>query len=184
MLDWGDRVHKTAADYFDKGTPVPDEVAILRPWITKIERIPGMILVERQYALTRDLNPCGYFDKDVWYRSRIDLLKIFEDVALAVDWKTGKILRETEQLALSAACIFAHHPEVKKIRTVYIWLHDDAKTDEYFTREDMPMMWAKLFPRLSPMEHSWNSSEYLAVPGKMCASYCKVKTCVHNGKRY
>jgi hypothetical protein len=184
QLDWGDRVHKTAADYFGKGTPVPDEVAILRPWIARIERTPGIVLVERKYALDRNLNPCGYFDSNVWYRGVCDLLKIFEDVALGIDWKTGKILSETEQLALMAACIFAHHPEVKKIRTEYIWLRDDATTREDFTRADMGMMWSKLFPRVAPMEHSWNTSEYLAVPGKMCANYCRVTKCAHHGKRY
>jgi len=183
-LDWGDRVHKAAAAYFEKKTPVPDEIAVLRPWIEKIERVPGTILVERKYALDRSLNPCGYFDRNVWFRGVCDLLKIFEDVALGIDWKTGKILRETEQLALMAACIFANHPEVQKIRTEFIWLHDDATTREDFTRADMGLMWARLLPRLAPMEYSWNTSEYLAKPNKMCASYCKVKTCVHNGKRY
>ena len=44
-----------------------------------------------------------------WYRGIADVLKIAGSVALAVDWKTGKVIDDAPQLALLAACIFAHH---------------------------------------------------------------------------
>lgn len=184
ILIWGNRLHKIAAEYFTKGTPIPDDAKVLWPWINKIKTAPGVISVERKYALTRELSPCGYFDRDCWYRGVCDLLKLYDDVALAVDWKAGKILPDSVQLSLMAACIFAHHPEVNVIRTEFIWLGYDATTQEIFTRQNMPRVWSNIFPRVVPLENSYNTSTYLPKPGKMCASYCQVKSCIHHGKRY
>ena len=185
-LVWGDRVHKTAADHLSKGEPLPSDVEnILAPWMARILKDDSAIRkVECNYALTRHLEPCGYFDKDVWFRIKIDVLKISEDVALAIDWKTGKIQADSVQLALTAATVFAHHPEIQNIRTEYIWLAEDATTREDFSREDMPLIWLKLFPRVEQLEKSYDTGIYLETPNRMCASYCRVEACQHHGKRY
>lgn len=184
-LDWGDEVHKAAAAHLGKGVPLTQNTLdTLEPWTERIKKTPGEILVERRYALTRELSPCGYFDKGVWYRGVADVLKLYEDVGLAVDWKTGKILPDSVQLALMAACVFAHHPEIKKLRTEFIWLQYDASTRDDFTRESMPQVWANLFPRVTPLENSYNSGIYEPKPNRLCAGYCQVESCVHHGKRY
>jgi len=184
-LDWGDRVHKCAAAYLGKGEELPGDVLdMLEPWTDRIKGTPGTILVERKYALKRDLSPCGYFDKGVWFRGVADVLKLADDVALAVDWKTGKIQADSVQLALMAACVFAHHPEVMKMRTEFIWLQHDATTREDFARTDLPKIWSELFPRVDRLESSYNSGTYEPKPNKLCAAYCPVATCIHYGKRY
>jgi hypothetical protein len=183
-LDWGNRLHKVAAEHFTKGTPIPTDCQVLIPWIAKIKDKPGTISVERKYALTRDLSPCGYFGKEVWYRGVADVLKLHEDVALAVDWKSGKIVADSVQLALMASCIFAHHPEVQVIRTEFIWLGHECTTQQIFTRREMPSLWSDLSPRVARLENSFNSGIYSPTPNRMCASYCRVTTCQHHGKRY
>ena len=57
-------------------------------------------------------------------------------MGLVVDWKTGKILEDGVQLALAAACVFTHYPEVEHIRSEFIWLKDNATTPAYFKRRD------------------------------------------------
>jgi hypothetical protein len=57
-------------------------------------------------------------------------VKIAGPVALIVDWKTGKVLENSEQLALMAQCVFAHFPQVMKVRSEFVWLQFDATTRE------------------------------------------------------
>lgn len=184
-LRWGDRVHKTAAARLGEKAPLPpDTHGILDPWVTRLEETPGKILVERKYAITKSLEPCGYFASNVWFRGIADVLKISGRVALAVDWKTGKIVEDSVQLALMAQCIFSHHPEIMKLRTEFIWLKEDATTREDFTREDMPALWAMLIPRVEKMRVSHETGEYPATPNRMCGRFCGVKKCGHHGNRY
>src|SRR5205807_2231069 len=77
------------------------------------------ILVEQQLAINADFGPVPWFDSAAWFRGIGDVIKIVGPVALIVDWKTGKIVEDSQQLALMAACVFAHHPEVQKVRSEF-----------------------------------------------------------------
>lgn len=102
-------------------------------------------------------------------------------MALVADWKTGKILEDSVQLALMAQCVFAHHPEVQRVRSEFIWLKEDATTRADFSREDMVKLWVSLNPRIAALEHAHNTTTYPAKPGSLCRRWCPVKACPHHG---
>ena len=112
------------------------------------------------------------------------MIKVVGDVALAVDWKTGKILEDSVQLALTAACIFAKWPEVKAVRSSYVWLKEDAESSENFLREDMPTVWRSIWDRIEKMEQAHQFTNYPPTPSGMCLKWCAVKSCPHNGKPF
>lgn len=183
-LKWGNQLHKSAADRLGKGVPLPKEMeGILGPWVERLVTKPGNMLVEQKLAITKQFGPCTFFDKAAWFRGVVDVLKLLTPVALAIDWKTGKIIEDSVQLALTAQCVFSHYPEIKKIRTEFIWLKDDATTRADFSREDMPAMWRSLWPRVEALEHAHNTTTYPATPNRLCANWCPVKSCPHHGKR-
>jgi hypothetical protein len=109
-------------------------------------------------------------------------MRIVGDVALAVDWKTGKILEDSVQLALTAAVIFAKFPQVKAVRSTYVWLKDDCESSETFYKEDMPAMWRSIWHRIEAMEAAHTHTNYPPTPSGMCKSWCAVTKCPHNGK--
>lgn len=184
-LDWGDRVHKTAAAHLSKGEPLPaDVLPTLAPWIAKIKKASGERLVEKKFALTEDLQPTTYFASNVWYRGIVDVGILFEDVARAWDWKTGKITKDSVQLALMAQCMFSHYPQLQKIRTEFIWLQDNAVTTEDFTRESLSLIWPALRNRVSILQNSSNMNSWPMKPNKLCGQYCRVEKCFHHGKKY
>jgi hypothetical protein len=115
------------------------------------------------------------------FRGVADVLKINGPVALAIDWKTGKIVEDSQQLALMAACIFAHHPGVQKIRTEFAWLKEDASSRADFDRNEMARMWANLWPRIEALERAHKTTTYPAKPGALCRRWCPVKSCPHHG---
>lgn len=182
QLLWGNQVHKALAKRVSLGSPLPPGMDHWEKWCERILAGGGTIAVEQQLAITREFAPCAWFGPDAWYRGIADVLKLNGPVALAVDWKTGKVLEDAVQLALMAACIFAHHPGLHKIRTEFIWLKDGVSTREDFTREGMATMWRNVWPRIEQLEHAHNTTTYPAKPGFLCRRWCPVVSCPHHGK--
>ncbi len=182
-LTWGNDVHKAMELRIGRGAQLPMGMGHYERWAVKVAAMPGQKLVELKLAITRELGPCGYFDKDAWWRGKVDVAVVNGVVAWAGDWKTGKILDEPVQLGLTAAAMFAHNPALAAVKCNYIWLKDNvAGNDEIYRREDMPGFWAKLLPRVQAMEHAYNTTTYPADPGRLCRNWCPVKTCPHWGQ--
>jgi len=195
-LLWGNLVHKGFADRIGKGVALPATMQDPKyeRWALKMlagAQIPGVrILVEQQLAINVDFGPTAWFPSDAtkqgtgdpWYRGIGDVIKIVGPVALIVDWKTGKIVEDSQQLALMAACVFAHHPEVQKVRSEFVWLKEDAETREDFHRNDMPAMWRHLWPRIEALKNAVENTIFPPKPGGLCKRYCPVKQCPHNGE--
>jgi hypothetical protein len=194
-LLWGNLVHKGLADAIGAARkPLPKELAKYQPWVDRMlagHDQPGMrILVEQQLAINEAFGPTAWFNSDAekagtgapWYRGIGDVLKIYKQAALIPDWKTGKIVEDSQQLALMAACVFAHHPEVMKCRAMFVWLKEDAETTQDFHRNDMPAMWRALWPRIESYRSAVMTSNFPPKPGGLCKRYCPVKQCPHNGQ--
>lgn len=184
-LLYGNMVHDVLAKYIGKGTPIPAMHAPdLKPWgdyaLTLKQR--GMTLaVEQKLAITKDFAPSGYFGANVWFRGVADVIATQGPVAIVLDWKTGKILDDSQQLALTAACVFAHHPQVHRVKTEFIWLKDKCTSGATFSRNSMPDMWANIWPRIERLKSAHDNASYPAMPGFLCRRYCPVTTCAHNG---
>lgn len=191
QLLWGNAVHKAmAARCGEKAVPLPKSMEGYEKWAGRVVTPPGKILVEQQLAIDENFTATSWFDSDAkkegrplpWYRGVADVLKLNGAVALAIDWKTGKVLDDAPQLALLAACIFAHYPEVKVIRTEFIWLKEDAQTRQDFRRADMAAFWRGIYPRIETLENAHKTSDYPPKPGYLCRSYCPVTSCPHCGE--
>lgn len=183
---YGDALHKAAAWRLKQKDYLGHEAyrEILEPWCSRIESIGGLIDVEQKLAITKDFTPEEWFGKQVWMRGVADVVAVAPSgkVALAIDWKTGKVKEDSVQLALMAALVFAHYPSVLKIRTEFIWLKYDASTREDFAREDMPAVWARVLPRVQALQAAHEATNFPAKPGGLCRSWCPVKACEHCGR--
>ncbi len=186
QLVWGNFVHDALAKRCKDGTPLPKDLLAAMPhaeaWAVKVLGNGGQVLVEEGLAMSKEFTSTGNFDANVWLRVKLDFARIVGDVALTVDWKTGKILEDSVQLALTAACIFAKFPQVKAVKATYVWLKEDCESSENFYREDMPAMWRSIWHRIEAMETAHIHTNYPATPSGMCLKWCAVKLCPHNGK--
>lgn len=181
QLLWGNEVHDALAKRLKNQTELPVPMREFEGWCKRIEATPGSVLTEQKLAITREFGATGYFDKNVWFRAVGDVIKLNGPVGLIVDWKTGKILEDSVQLALSAACVFAHYPEVQAVRSEFIWLKEDANTTATFKRSDMAGMWRGLWPRIEALEAAHDQTNYPPKPGSLCRRWCPVVKCPHHG---
>jgi hypothetical protein len=185
QLAYGNTLHKVLAEAIAGKAPLPPHFAKLKPWVEKVTAAGNgpapKILVEQQLAIRADFGPTEWFGNDAWYRGIADVIKIVGPVAAVLDWKTGKIIEDGVQLALMAACVFAHHPSIQKIRTEFVWLKEDAVTRADFSRDDMPKVWAGVLPRVQSLENALKTATFPPKPSFLCRKWCPVEHCPHHG---
>jgi hypothetical protein len=181
-LIWGQRVHDTFKHALLNHTPLPDEMKMFQHWIDRVHAGPGKLFVEQKYAINRQFQKTAYFANDVWCRMIGDVVRIAGDLALVLDWKTGKILEDRTQLMLMAQAIFSHYPEVRFVRSEFVWLKDDCTSPELFSRQEVAHDWIGVLERVSALETAAKTMTYPPKPGRLCKNYCPVTSCAFHGK--
>ena len=177
-LIWGNRVH----DAFKQALlhaphKMPEEMVMYQHWVDRVLSGPGTLLVEQKYAINRLFQKTAYFAPDAWYRGIGDVVRLDRDLALVLDWKTGKILEDSVQLMLMAQCLFSHYPQLKYVRSEFIWLKHDAQTPELFSRQEVADQWVGLLDRVNSLETASKTMTYPPKPGYLCKKYCPVQSC-------
>lgn len=180
---WGKEVHKFIEDRIGMGKPLPGFLGYVEPIIQKFETTKGVTQAEYKLALNDKFQPVEFFAKDTWVRAVGDVIKVHGNVAFACDWKTGKYRDGDGQLRLQAGVMFATYKHIDRIGVIYTWLKDKRTTARTFQREDVPAIWQEFLPRVKRMEQAIANNDFPPRPSGLCAKYCKVLTCEHNGQR-
>ena len=183
-MRYGTEVHKAAEEFIRDGKPVPDKFAFMRELLEPVRRINGKHLCEYKIGLTRDLEPCEFFSKDVWWRGIPDFLAVDGEKATILDYKTGKSAKyaDTKQLDLLALAIFKHFTEVQSIKAglLFVVAGDFVKTR--YTRAEHEKTWVKWLTDTNRLEKALEVDVWNPKPNFSCKGWCAVKDCIHNGK--
>ena len=172
---YGTEVHKALELNVLEDAPVPEQFKQFEPYAESVKRMSGTVLCEQKMGLRRDFSPCDFFDKDVWFRGVPDVLAINDTgTARVLDWKTGKSSRyaDTSQLELMAGMVFAHYPQVQKVKGALIFLvaRDIVKAD--YTRAQFAEIMSKWAGKAAAIEGAtvWNPRK-----GPLCR-FCPVSS--------
>jgi hypothetical protein len=118
----GRNMHQYLEDHINDGVPLPKEY----DWL--YELVPtrsdtNTLTAEVSLGILHDGSPCEFDDPACWFRGKLDVLVLEEDLALIADWKTSKKpYEDPDELNLHATLAKAHYPEVKHWRGFYVWL--------------------------------------------------------------
>ena len=123
-------------------------------------------------GLTKEFEPVGFKDKNVWFRGIADLLIIDGDAAMIVDYKTGKSSQyaDTKQLELLSLLTFKHFPHVQSIKAGLLFNNAQETA------------WSRWLPEIQRLEAAMTNNVWNARPNFTCRKFCHVKDCEHNGK--
>lgn len=175
-LIWGSRVHKAFEDYIETGVELPPELVQHKDYLDGLASSPGAIRTERKIALGRDMQPCEFFGKDVWFRGVIDLSIVDGDSALLIDYKTGKPHSKFEQLQLFALFTFIENPSVETVTVRYYWTQTRRSTEQRYVRDEMGDLWKPFIPNLRQYVEAYKTDTWQPRPSGLCG-WCPVTDC-------
>jgi hypothetical protein len=180
---YGELVHKKFEDRLRHGVVLEGELAAHEEFLAKLEALPGIGSAEQDVALNLKAQPCGYWDKDVWWRGKVDYLKINGTQARVVDWKTGKPHQKLRQLYEYALWVFLKYPEVAKVYVEYYWTKaPNLPCGVTIVREKIPEIWALLLPDINQFADAHINEDWTPRPSGLCKRHCVVVDCEFNGQ--
>ena len=178
--DYGTAVHEAAELFIKHGTPIPEKFAFMRPIVEPLAKKKGTKATEIKLGVTSDMKPCGFFDKDVWYRGIADLLILNGSEAWLIDYKTGKNAKyaDIKQLDLLAGAVFIHYPEVETIKSALLYVVSQDMPKKIHHRQHLPTYMGVFDTQLDQLEAAMEHGVWNANPSGLCG-WCPVETCEH-----
>jgi len=182
VMLFGNVIHKIAEEYVTKDIPIPEKHKKIEPALASVKALKGEKFCENKLGLTADLKPCGFFDKKVWWRGIADIIILQDDVALTIDYKTGKKSQyaDLKQLELVALAIFKHYPQVKKVKGGLLFLYADDFVKASYTPDNQNELWSQWITDVGQLQASVEHQVWNAKPNFTCRGWCPVTSCVHN----
>jgi ATP-dependent exoDNAse (exonuclease V) beta subunit len=167
---YGSRIHKALENKLAKQEDLPKDMQKYEPLCDAITRaaVGGDLLVEYQMTLNGNLEPTGWFAKDAWLRSVLDVLVVKNDRAIVLDWKTGKRRPDFFQMQIFAAQVFKVYPDVTTVDTSLVWLQTMAQDQERFERKDANLLWRDILGRIKRIELAAENDTWTAKPSGLC----------------
>lgn len=123
----GNEIHKGLAAYLDrKAEGVPRDALVFprcEQVIQEIHAFPDKV-VEQQWGFTANWQPTGWFGKDTWFRSILDVGLLYEDKTCeAVDWKTGKKYGSNmDQMKSQAVAMLQRYRQMTNVTVRLVYL--------------------------------------------------------------
>lgn len=180
----GNQVHSALEKAVAGKLALEEKYSLYQPIVDKLRAAPGQKFLEYKFALTKTLQPCGYWDDGVWVRGVIDVGIVRNDLAIVLDYKTGKRKVDLDQLRLFTLAGLSLWPHVDRVKTGYIWLQSSSMDQETFPRESKVEIHQDFAARVHRMELSEKNADWPPRPSGLCKNYCPVgkSLCEHCGK--
>jgi hypothetical protein len=181
---YGQELHKAAEDYIKLGTPIPLKFGYIDSVLKALEGIPGEKHCELKLGVRKTdtgYEPCGFFDKDVWWRGVADLVIVQGELGFSVDYKTSKNAKyaDTKQLDVVAAALFTHFPQIKKIKSALAFVVSNEFIRKEHAAELRDSYFASFDPELDRLATAQESGVWNTNTSPLCR-FCPVTTCEHN----
>ena len=186
-IRYGDQFHKAAEKYIRDGEELPKRFLYAKDSLDALKRKRGDKLCEYRMGLTEDLEPCGFYEDNVWWRGIADLIILNQDQGLAyvVDYKTGKSSRYADkgQLELMAMATFKHFPNVDTVRAGLLFVVCEDLVRSTYEQYEADTLWDKWMDNFQTMETAYKVDVWNPKPSGLCRQWCQVMECPHNGRR-
>jgi len=180
---YGNDAHEAAENYIKNNTPIPDKFKIMRPVVEVLSKFKGEKHTEMKLGIRKvgeGFEPCGFFDKDVWYRGIVDLLIVDGCNAHMIDYKTGKNAKyaDMKQLDLMAGAVFTHFPNVMRIKSGLAFVVSNEFPKKVHARAELNHYMHVFEDQLYMLEQAEEHDIWNPKSGPLCG-WCPVTSCAH-----
>ena len=174
-----------------KGQLLPD-MESWRPKIDRLLRIPGHISAELEICITENWKETGWFSKDAWARTKIDL-NIFnpdKHTVTQLDWKTGKnrsddrFLQLRTNNLLTDAVMKERGIRISKYNNGLVWVRQNFDIEPLIVKQDeLPDIKDTVMEKVTEFQDAYNNDDFPPRRNYLCKHHCPVMDCEHNGRR-
>lgn len=179
---YGEQFHLAAEMFVKEGAPLPDEFRFALPLLQYLVGKAGDKYPEYEMAVTHDLRPVGFKDPSAWIRGIADIVIVSGETAYVGDYKTGgDKYPDKDQLRLMSLMVFAHFPQVMKVKAALFFVLKNTKVDTVMTRDQCEAGWQDYRERTALMVRAQTTGVWNPKQNGLCKKYCPVKSCEFNG---
>lgn len=120
--------------------------------ISEISQFPDKV-VEQQWGFTANWQPTGWFGKDTWFRSILDVGLLYEDnTCEAVDWKTGKKYGSNmDQMKSQAVAMFGRYRMMTHCTVRLVYVDSGEEEIAEIRKDEAPSIRADFEKRVAKM---------------------------------
>jgi RecB family exonuclease len=166
----GNKIHLQLAAYIEgKSVPLPPEVKHPEHVIAYdfMRTFPGTKVVEQQWGFDVEWKDTGYFAKNIWLRSILDVALFYEDQTVEiVDHKTGKRYGSNDdQVELFALTAMTRYRTSTAVTTRLIYVDSGDQQLADWSAKDRAKLQAKWTDLVRPM---FGDRQWPARPNDKC----------------
>lgn len=180
---YGTRVHNALEVAIKGKQALDEEFSHLQPVVNACNDMPGTKYAETKYAVMVDGSYTHYSDKTALVRCIVDLVVIDGDVAMVIDWKTGKVKADDLQLRINVVCIFAAFPRVNTVKTAFAYTKTGDLQAYKHDRKNTLEMLASITHDIEGVRQAEENNQFKPTPSGLCKAWCDVTACKYNGKK-
>ena len=163
-----------------QSTLPPSEMSHVYPILNGFTKINQIISPEMDIAFKEDLTLCSWFDKQTWLRVKVDLMGVAvnaansgydyqNDVVNILDWKTGKVRVDMDQLRLYNVAALLYNPEAYEARSALVFVdHKQSSKILVTKREDLTTELTEFTDRSEAIQIAVERDSWPAVKNMFC----------------
>ena len=177
-MDWGIAVHEALEHRVRDYVPLPEG---MERYEDRAAALPLGSQVEQKLGIRFNGSPCDFFATDVWGRGKLDIFVINGPHAVIIDWKTGKVREDPDELEIFAVLLRAHHPELVSILGFYVRLAS-GRIGRTHDLSDTVVKLAQIRGRWERVQKANRTDHWPPQQSPLCG-WCNVYSCEFNPKR-
>jgi hypothetical protein len=175
--EYGTWVHKQFENRQKFKTSLPTDLETHEQYMCSLEDLHGTQYTELDCGISKTMQPCGFWDEDVWMRQKIDWHIVNKGYCKVVDYKTGKKKEEPRQLMINALWLFLKYPMVEIVDSSFYWTVDETTTKFVWDRKRLDSYWAQLMPDLKQYKEAYLTDTWQPRQSGLCAGWCAKTDC-------
>jgi len=166
-LTYGNDVHEKLEHYTKFQTPLPEHLEYVAPVIDALREGGYVLVAELELGITKDWDPCGFWDKNCFLRGKVDLVAVNQKQAILIDWKTGKRKPDPFQLQIYGAILY-QLLSLERVDAGFAWLKTQESDAYSITAENFPEIVTDIMQRTDKMRQMYEQQDFPARTSPLC----------------
>lgn len=175
-MKWGNDVHEAFEKRVGSRGPLPVGMQQWERFCMPFDAHTAE--TEIKLGITQAGQPIDFWDKQVWFRGKVDLAIVQGETGYINDWKTGSGKYEDPfELEVGAVLLQASRPRLRRILGHYTWLKED-RVGKMYDLSDTRKTLERMRQAMDAIAHRRSMERWDKIKSGLCG-WCPVKDCEH-----